>query len=157
MPPDCPDGSEGRVCHGAEFCAVDGCISSSECADGDGCVIRELCIETVRCFGGGGGGGTTMTTVTGADCAGCAGRCESHFVCAGGTPRLDAGRPRVDAGRPPVDAGRRDAGRPLDGGPGGREHVTYCGCSVPSRSAAVPHGWLALGAALALALGARRR
>jgi hypothetical protein len=151
-PSDCPDGSEGRSCHGNAYCAVDGCISPAECAFGDGCVVRELCIETVPCFGG--AGGTMVTTVTSTGCAGCAGRCESHFVCAGDGA--------VDAGPPRIDAGRRDAGRPLDGGrldggSGGRGHVMYCGCGVPSRRATTPGVLLALGAALAAVLAARRR
>lgn len=146
-PPSCPDGSEGRVCHGNAYCAVDGCVTGSECESGDACVIRELCIETEMCFGL--GGGTNVATVTAAGCGGCRGRCESHFVCAGGATPVDAGPPRVDAGR-------RDAGG-VDAGSGGRQHVMYCGCSVPGRAGGPSALGAIVAAALALAIVRPRR
>lgn len=147
-PTDCPEGARGASCHGAEYCAVDSCIGPRDCAPGQRCVARELCVDTVRCFGL--GGGTSTTRVIADGCAGCGARCESQFVCVGDA--IDAGR--RDAGV--LDAGAADAGGMDAGTEGDPGHSRYCGCAVPSRGAALPSGCIGLGAALALALVRRR-
>ncbi len=141
-PTDCPDGSRGEVCHGAEYCGLAGCIGSRDCAPGERCAVRELCVGPRMCFGR--GGGVTVTEVRSDSCAGCTGRCESQFVCVGDA--IDAGRP--DAGG--IDGGARDAGTDDD-----PLHSRYCGCAVPTRHAA-PTSAIAASAWIALALLGRR-
>lgn len=146
-PTDCPDGARGAACHGAEYCGIDSCIGPRDCALGQRCVARELCVDTVMCLGRGGGASTTRVLADG--CAGCAARCESLFVCVGDA--IDAGRGdtgTLDAGS---DAGRMDAGGGDDPG-----HSQYCGCAVPSRGAPPPSGWIGLGALLSVTLLRRR-
>ena len=151
-PADCPEGSRGESCHGSEYCAVASCIGPRDCAFGERCAARELCLGTVMCFGR--GTGTTATEVIADGCAGCAGRCENQFVCVGDA--LDAGA---------RDAGRRDAGAldtggrdPMDAGTGDDpRHSRYCGCAVPSRTEGVPMTWLGLGALLGIARVRRRQ
>jgi hypothetical protein len=146
-PADCPEGSRGEVCHGAEYCGIASCIGPRDCAVGERCAARELCLGTRMCFDRG-GGATSVTDVVAGTCSGCAGRCESQFVCVG-----DA----IDAGR--RDAGGFDAGTTsaMDAGADDDSmHSRYCGCSVPSRANAIPSGAIALLASLLLTIGRRR-
>jgi hypothetical protein len=117
-PPSCPAGGEPASCHGAEYCAVDGCLGAGDCRAGETCVAREICVGSVECYWSG-----PTAAVVGDDCRACpaGARCESQFVCVPGPMRMDAGL--------------RDAGRPDAPGDAGtdRRHVRYCGCAVPGR------------------------
>ena len=149
-PDDCPRFSIPSACHGPPFCRLDACMGSIDCDPGEDCILRELCMGTSTC--GGLGGSSTVATVLGDNCTGCAGLCQSQFVCS--TTGRDVGprdAGRLDAGR---DAGRLDAGR-LDAGPDGPRHARYCSCAVPSAHGSTP-AWV-VGAALLALIGAGRR
>jgi MYXO-CTERM domain-containing protein len=109
MPMSCPEGSSNAFCHGPATCAPRGCVSSTDCDVGEVCVARDLCIETHECFGF---PSSFVSHVLGA-CDGptscpSPGSCQGFFVCAPGTPSIDAGS-GMDAGALP-------------------EHVTACAC-----------------------------
>lgn len=129
-PTDCPVGSQGTSCHGMEYCRPRTCAATTDCAAGEVCQSRDLCITSGSCGGGfidPDAGPPPPVPVVTASCSGsCAeGTCEPTMVC-------------VPEGSPP----------PTGGGDG-------CGCRVTGPgSPLLGLGALALLGAL---LVARRR
>jgi hypothetical protein len=147
---DCPSGTTGDGCHGAEFCRVQTCSRDSECAAGLRCIDVLYCVRSMSCFGRDGMG----TPVT------------DHYRLCGDSPCPEGGcEPARVCATPPVTP--VDAGRPRDSGPragdagSGRSHARYgCGCEVPgtSRSPLIPLTLLGITlGAVAIVLARRRR
>lgn len=90
-PTDCPLGTRGTSCHGMEYCALRPCSTASECATGEICQSRDLCITSGTCGGRlepDAGPPPPVTVVLG-ECSGTCGggSCEPRMVCVpDGTP-----------------------------------------------------------------------
>lgn len=126
-PTSCPEGSTAvGFCHGPATCQIDECSGDADCATGQVCRPRDLCVVEHCCSGmccaiDCGSPPTTYDHVSGACAAGrsCSGfgeSCETRRVCVAGLP-TDAG---VDAGTDAgasADAGS-DGGADLDAGEG---------------------------------------
>lgn len=90
-PTDCPTGTFGTVCHGLEYCALDGCATDGDCDAGEICQSRDLCIRQATCGGRrlpDSAPPPPMDTVEGTCSDTCeSGTCESRMVCVPeGTP-----------------------------------------------------------------------
>jgi hypothetical protein len=111
-PLECPEGAFADTNHCGTVCMPRSCDSVADCAAGETCAVRMLCVEDTPC----GGWGGEFPIVYGA-CGG--GACE-RGDCRGLATCGPAGGPR-DAGPGPTPDGggpREDAGADRDGGGG---------------------------------------
>ncbi|MCA9605903.1 MAG: hypothetical protein KC619_09935 [Myxococcales bacterium] len=126
-PSSCPEGATAvSFCHGPATCEIDECSGDADCASGQVCRPRDLCVVEHCCSGmccaiDCGSPPTTYDHVSGACAAGrtCSGfgeTCETRRVCVAGVA-TDAGVDGGTDGGAEADAGS-DGGADLDAGEG---------------------------------------
>ena len=136
-PTDCIAGSRGFTCHGGVGCEPVHCMLDSDCAAGERCELRSLCVGSFDCFWSGPqpivtGPCESEPCVAGSMCV------NTRYCVRGSAP--DSGPPPVDAATTPVDAATPidafvavDSGSTGDAGDGRMLTLGGCGCGVAAR------------------------